>query len=231
MTLLLLIRHGENDYMLRRLTGRTADISLNAKGRQQAQTLAEALTHAPLKAIYTSPLERAIETAHPLAVAHGLEPQIRPALIEVDYGSFQGRTYKQLKRTNLWKTMLESPTSIRFPDGETFAEVQQRVVAELDKIVREWQQPENTDATGAAEKLDEAVIAVFAHADIVRLALTHYLNMPLDDFFRLMVGPASVSMVQSNGSSRPRVICINQTAHFSWPEPKPQRKKSKAAPK
>jgi probable phosphoglycerate mutase len=230
MTLLLLIRHGENDYMVRRLTGRTAGISLNAKGRQQAQTLAVALTHAPLRAIYASPLERAVETAQPLATAHGMEIQVRQALIEVDYGRLQGRTYKQLARTNLWKILLEQPSQIRFPAGETFAEVQQRVVTELDSLVREWQPAEVSDSSVNEKKTEEAVIAVVVHADIVRLALAHYLNMPLDDFLRLMVGPASVSMVQSNGNSRPRVICINQTANFNWPEPKPLKKRSKAVP-
>jgi len=230
MTLLLLIRHGENDFMLRRLTGRTAGISLNAKGRQQAQTLADALTHAPLRAIYASPLDRAVETAQPLALAHGLELQVRPALIEVDYGRLQGRTYKQLARTNLWKILLEQPSQIRFPAGETFTEVQRRVVTELDSLVREWQPAEVSDNPAKEKKPEEAVIAVVVHADIVRLALAHYLNMPLDDFLRLMVGPASVSMVQSNGSRRPRVICINQTANFSWPEPKPPKKRLKDIP-
>jgi len=228
MTLLLLIRHGENDFMLRHLTGRTAGISLNAKGQQQARTLADALTHAPLRAIYASPLERAVETAQPLAAAHGLEIQVRPALIEVDYGRLQGRTYKQLARTNLWKILLETPSQIRFPAGETFAEVQQRVVAELDMLIREWQPAEVSGNPPKDKKPEEAVIAVVVHADIVRLALAHYLNMPLDDFLRLMVGPASVSMVQSNGSARPRVICINQTANFNWPEPKPQKKLNKS---
>ena len=224
MTLLLLIRHGENDYMLRRLTGRTAGISLNTKGQQQAQRLADALTHTPLRAIYASPLERAVETAQPLAAAHGLEIQVSPALIEVDYGRLQGRTYKQLAHTNLWKILLEQPSQIRFPEGETFAEVQHRVVTELDSLVREWQPAEVSDDTAKGKKPEEAVIAVVVHADIVRLALAHFLNMALDDFLRLMVGPASVSMVQSNGSSRPRIICINQTANFNWPEPKPLKK-------
>lgn len=228
MTLLLLIRHGENDFMLRRLTGRTAGISLNTKGHQQAQMLADALTHAPLQAIYASPLERAVETAQPLAAAHGLEIQVRPALIEVDYGRLQGRTYKQLARTNLWKILLEQPSQIRFPEGETFEEVQQRVVTELDSLVREWQPAEVSENPAKEKKSEEAVIAVVVHADIVRLALAHYLNMPLDDFLRLMVGPASVSMVQSKGSSRPRVICINQTANFSWPEPKRMKKTVKS---
>jgi len=230
MTLLLLIRHGENDYMLRRLTGRTAGISLNAKGQQQAQGLADALVHAPLRAIYASPLERAVETAQPLAQSHSLEIQVRTGLIEVDYGRFQGRTYKQLARTNLWKILLEKPSQIRFPDGETFSEVQQRVAAELETLVGEWQAKVEAEKTADGNKAEEPVIAVVAHADIVRLALTHYLNMPLDDFLRLMVGPASVSMVQSDGSSRPRVICINQTANFSWPEPKPTKKHKNARP-
>ena len=230
MTLLLLIRHGENDYMLRRLTGRTAGISLNAKGQQQAQGLADALVHAPLRAIYASPLERAVETAQPLAQSHSLEIQVRTGFIEVDYGRFQGRTYKQLARTNLWKILLEKPSQIRFPDGETFSEVQQRVAAELETLVGEWQARVEAEKTADGNKVEEAVIAVVAHADIVRLALAHYLNMPLDDFLRLMVGPASVSMVQSDGSSRPRVICINQTANFSWPEPKPTKKHKNARP-
>ena len=230
MTLLLLIRHGENDYMLRRLTGRTAGISLNAKGQQQAQGLADALVHAPLRAIYASPLERAVETAQPLAQSHSLEIQVRTGLIEVDYGRFQGRTYKQLARTNLWKILLEKPSQIRFPDGETFSEVQQRVAAELETLVGEWQARVEAEKTADGNKVEEAVIAVVAHADIVRLALAHYLNMPLDDFLRLMVGPASVSMVQSDGSRRPRVICINQTANFSWPEPKPTKKHKNARP-
>ncbi|HWR67014.1 MAG TPA: histidine phosphatase family protein [Bellilinea sp.] len=230
MTLLLLIRHGENDFMLRRLTGRTAGISLNAKGRQQAQMLADALTHAPLQAIYASPLERAVETAQPLAAAHGLEIQVRPALIEVDYGRLQGRTYKQLARINLWKILLEQPSQIRFPEGETFAEVQQRVVTELDSLVRVWQPAEDINNPAKEKKPEEAVIAVVVHADIVRLALAHFLNMQLDDFLRLVVGPASISMVQSNGRSLPRVICINQTANFSWHEPKPLKKRSKAIP-
>jgi len=230
MTLLLLIRHGENDYMLRRLTGRTAGISLNAKGQQQAQGLADALVHAPLRAIYASPLERAVETAQPLAQSHSLEIQVRTGFIEVDYGRFQGRTYKQLARTNLWKILLEKPSQIRFPDGETFSEVQQRVAAELETLVGEWQARVEAEKTADGNKVEEAVIAVVAHADIVRLALAHYLNMPLDDFLRLMVGPASVSMVQSNGSSRPRVICINQTANFSWPEPRSPKKHRKGRP-
>ncbi|MRR31746.1 hypothetical protein EG834_15755 [bacterium] len=71
------------------------------------------------------------------------------------------------------------------------------------------------------------MIAAVVHADIVRLALAHYLNIPLDDFLRLMISPASISLVQSHGNDRPRVISINQQANFTWPEVKPPEKKPK----
>jgi len=225
MTILLLIRHGENDFMLRHLTGRTPGVSLNETGRRQAQEMSDALLHAPLKAVYSSPLARAVETAQPLAQSHNLIVQTRPALIEVDYGEWQGRTYKQLGRLKKWKALLEKPSQIRFPGGETFGEVQHRVAAELDGLIREWQLPPDP------EKKPDQVVAVVAHADIIRLALAYYLNMALDDYLRLWVAPASLSIVQHDGSGRPRVHCINQAAQFTWPEPQPpktRRKRSQA---
>lgn len=217
MTILLLIRHGENDVMRVRLAGRTPGVSLNAEGHRQAQDLAGALSQVPLKAVYSSPLARAVETAQPLAEGHHLIVQVRPALIEVDYGRWQGRTYRQLRRTDLWKKLLEKPSKICFPGGETFIEVQQRVVDELDGLAREWQLP------AGAEPAPEQVIAVVAHADIIRLALAHYLNMPLDDFFRLSVAPASVSIVQYDGIGQPKVSAINHAARFVWPSAPPAK--------
>jgi len=213
MTILLLIRHGENDVMLRRLTGRMPGVSLNEKGRSQAKELANALVHAPLKAVYSSPLERAVETAEPLAASHGLSVQVRPALIEVHYGDWQGRTYKQLNRLKKWQQLLKKPSRIRFPGGETMGEVQQRVVADLETLAAEWQPQQESE-----EKTDP-IIAIVAHADVIRLALAHYLNMALNDFMRLYINPASVSILMHRGSERPRVISINQLAFFSWPEP------------
>lgn len=226
MTLLLLIRHGENDIMHRRLAGRMAGVHLNERGRSQAQALAQALTHAPIAAVYSSPLERALETAEPLAQARGLPVEVRPGLIEVDYGDWQGRTYKQLRRIKLWKTVLESPAKIRFPNGETLAEVQTRVAAELAELASLHQV-----APGEGEeKKEEKIIAAVAHADIVRLALAHYLNMALDDFHRLTVFPASLSMVHLPREGRPLVVHINQVAGYAWPEksaPQPKGRKPK----
>lgn len=217
MTILLLIRHGENDVMRDRLSGRMPGVSLNGDGLRQAQELAVALKPVPLQAVYASPLARAVETAQPVADAHQLTVQVRPALIEVDYGQWQGRTYKQLRRTNLWKKLVATPSQICFPDGETFQGVQQRVVDELDELSREWQRPAESSPS------PEQVAAVVAHADIIRLALAHYLNMPLDDFFRLTVAPASISIVQNDGAGHVKVMTINHAVRFAWPKPEHSR--------
>ncbi|MCX7976426.1 MAG: histidine phosphatase family protein [Bellilinea sp.] len=229
MTLILLIRHGENDVMHRRLAGRLAGVHLNENGRKQAQALARALEHAPIEAVYSSPLERALETAQPLAETRGLTVQIRPALSEVDYGDWQGRTYKQLRRAKLWKTVQDNPASVRFPNGETLVEVQQRVIEELEHLARLHTPPSQE----GQQQPPEAVIAAIAHGDIIRLALVHYLNMAINDFHRLTIFPASLSLIRLQPEQRPLVIHINQIAGFSWPPPPPAekpRKRGKAQP-
>ena len=124
MPTLLLIRHGDNEFIARnKLAGRLPGVHLNEKGRQQAEVLAQLLLKAPLRAIYSSPMERAVETAQPLAAALGLEVQIRPQLIELNYGNWQGRTFKQLARIKLWKEVQNNPVGVRFPGGETAGQV------------------------------------------------------------------------------------------------------------
>ncbi len=214
MTLLLLIRHGENDIMHRRLAGRMPGVHLNDNGRSQAESLAAALTHAPIQAVYSSPLERAVQTAEPLAAARGLKVEIRPALCEVDYGDWQGRTYKQLRRVKLWQTVQQAPSQVRFPNGETLGEVQRRVLTELYELAQKHQ-PEQDEK---GENKEDSLIAVVAHGDIVRLAITHFLNMALDDFHRLVILPASISAVRLPAEGHPIVLNVNQIAGFAWPE-------------
>ncbi len=233
MTLLLLIRHGENDLMHRRMAGRLPGVHLNESGRQQAERLAQALEHAPIQAIYSSPMERAQETAAPLARSHNLPVQICDGLNEVHYGDWQGRTYKQLSRLKLWKTLAVAPSQVRMPQGESFIEVQNRVVSQLEALTRE-DDPEPVPADLDGKEPHEKVIAVVAHGDVVRLAVAHYLNMALDDFQRLHVSLASVTIVHVSPKSPPQVIAVNQIPGFSWPEPpqpsqKPSRKKKNHA--
>lgn len=188
MPTILLIRHGENDYVKQgKLAGRLPGVHLNETGRQQSQQLAERLAKAPLKALYASPLERALETAAPLAQALGLEVQIRPGLLETDIGAWTGEPLKALRRTRAWKTVQLAPSRFCFPQGETFAASQQRIVSELEALCQ-LHQPKD-------------LIACVSHADPIKLAVAYYLGMPLDHFQRLSISPASITALQLGENS------------------------------
>jgi probable phosphomutase (TIGR03848 family) len=212
MPTLLLIRHGDNDFIRRnRLAGRTPGVHLNERGRQQAEAVAQMLAKAPIKAVYSSPMERAVETAQPLAAALGLDVQIRPELIELNYGRWTGRTFKQLNRIKLWKVVHDNPAVVRFPGGESFVEVEQRVSSELEAI--------------AALHADDDIVACFTHGDVIRLAVTHFLQMPLNAFQRLSVQTTSISVIVRT-KDHVHVPHINQISGFEikLPEKKEEKK-------
>jgi len=179
MPVLLLIRHGENDVMKRRLSGRLPGVHLNEKGRAQAEELAHSLKNVGIRAVYSSPLERALETAAPLAEACSLVVQGHPGLLEINYGAWQGRTYKQLARLRMWKVLHQAPEQAVFPGGETTAAAQARAVEALCEI-------SGLHSTGE-------VIACFTHADVIRLAVAYFLGLPLGEYQHLRADPAGVS--------------------------------------
>lgn len=196
MALLLLIRHGENEYTRTgKLAGWTKGVGLNEAGRQQAEALAERLKDAPIKAIYSSPLERAQETAAPLARALRLKVALRPGLGEVHYGEWTGKSLKRLARTKLWRVVQHLPSAMQFPDGETMRAAQLRLVDELERI---------------AQAHPKAMVAVFSHSDPIKLAVAYYLGMPLDLFQRLMIGTASVTALRL-GQGQPSLVKLNDT--------------------
>lgn len=209
MTAVLLIRHGDNDQVGKRLAGRTPGIHLNDKGRRQAQELVGSLAQIPIEAIYSSPMERAVETAAPLAAARGLQVQTRPGIIEVDYGRWQGKSFKQLKRYNLWKTVLSAPAEVRFPDGETLAEVQARACAEVAAI--------------AAQHGDSGVVACFSHGDVIRLLLAHYMKIQINDYQRLMIQTGSISMLFLSGEYT-MIAHVNLVSRLEWQPPQHHKK-------
>ena len=204
MPAILLIRHGENEYVKTgRLAGRKEGVHLNEKGRAQAQALADALAHIPLKAVYSSPLDRTMETAAPLAAAHKLEIIPRTGLLEVDFGDWQDKTLKQLARRKLWKVVQNSPSQMEFPGGETFAQAQMRISKELIEL--------------AGMHKPKDVIACVGHSDMIKLAAAYFIGLPLDLFQRLMVMPASVTTVHLSPSHPARLINLN---HIPYQAPK-----------
>ena len=210
MPLLLLIRHGENEYVKTgKLAGRLPEVHLNERGQKQAAELAEALKQVPLKAIYSSPLERALETAGPLADGRKLEIQLRPELMDNDIGAWQGRSIKQLRRTKKWKVVQQAPSRFTFPEGESFLQTQTRVASCLDQI--------------AASHKPKDIVAVVFHADPIKLAVTHYLGMPLDHFQRLACDTCSVTVLYLSETGA-HLIKLNQRPPFEFLL-KPEKKK------
>jgi probable phosphoglycerate mutase len=203
MPLLLLIRHGENEYVKTgKLPGHLPGIHLNERGQKQAQALGEALTHVPLKAIYSSPLERAMETAEPIATSHKLQIIQETALKDADVGKWQGKSLKALRLTNVWKIVQQAPSRFQFPEGESFIDVQTRIAGALEAIVRKHNKPKD-------------IIAVVFHADPIKLAISHFLGLPLDHFQRLSCDTGSVAALYV-GEMGANLIKLNQRPPFDF---------------
>jgi len=190
---LLLIRHATNDWVGKKLAGWTPAVHLNDEGLAQAEALARRLAQVPLAAIYSSPLERTMETAQPLAQAHGLPVQVRQDLGEVRVGQWTGRTLEELQKEELWPVIQVYPGGARFPGGESMREVQARLVAALDDI---------RDAHPGE------TVAVISHSDPIKMAVAYYLGLPLDLFQRLVISPASVTAF-SFSRFGPRLVVMN----------------------
>lgn len=204
MTIIFLIRHGENDFVKKgRLAGRLPDVHLNPRGQAQAQSLAIKLSGASVKAVYSSPLERALETAEPVAKALGQTVILRPGLIEMDIGDWQGEKLKGLYRHKLWKLVQWLPSRMQFPNGESFVTAQQRMVNEIEEL--------------AGQHAAKDLILCFSHSDPIKLVVAHYLGMPLDLFQRLAVSPASISVLQIGEGSH-RLLALNIDLSFTLPQ-------------
>jgi probable phosphomutase (TIGR03848 family) len=191
---LLLIRHAQNDWADKKLAGWTPGVSLNAEGCAQVEALVKRLAEVPLAAIYSSPLDRTMETARPVAEDHGLTVQVREALGEVRYGEWTGRSLEELTREELWPIIQVHPSGARFPGGESLREVQARLVNEIDAI---------------RDAHDKETVAVFSHSDPIKMVVAHYLGLPLDLYQRLSIGPASVTAFTFTRYG-PRLLVLNR---------------------
>ena len=203
MPLLLLIRHGENDFVKSsKMAGRIPGIHLNEKGRKQAEALGEALKDFPITAIYSSPLERAMETAEPIAQARKLQIIQEPDLMDADIGKWQGKSWKVLSRTKVWRTAQQAPSRFRFPEGESFAEAQLRYANALERIVKRHNKPKH-------------IVAVVFHADPIKLAVSYFLGLPLDHFQRLSCNTGSLTMLHLSEAGA-NLITLNQRPPFDF---------------
>ena len=200
MPTILLIRHGQNEYVKKgKLAGRLPGVHLDEVGVKQSEALAKHLADTPIKAFYSSPLERAMETAKPIAKSHGIKIIKKAGLLELDIGSWEGKSIRQVARTKLWKVVQHNPSRAQFPGGETFAEAQLRIVNEIELIVQKHK--------------GKDIVCCVGHSDMIKLALAYYLGQPLDHFQRIIVSPASISTIHL-GKSGAQIYNINQIIDF-----------------
>ena len=195
MTVFHLLRHGEPS-VFGRLNGRLPGVGLSEKGRAEAAMQAGRLAGAEINAIYASPLQRTRETAEIVSDRLGLSVQYREDVIEIDYGEWTGLTFDQIRQDEHWQLWSRSRSIAAVPGGESWRQVQERVVGALFDLQR----------THPGDS-----VVVVSHGDVIRAALLFALGMPLDFYSRIEIAFASLSTVRLDNAGI-RVSGLNE-----WP--------------
>ena len=195
-TTILLVRHGQTPTTGDKLPGRAPGLFLAPKGREQADKVAQrikSLKH--VSAVYASPMERTQETAEPIAKALRRKVRTEPGLIECDFGEWTGGSLAKLRKLPEWSTVQRYPSGFRFPQGESFTEMQTRITSALARLT---------------EKHPGQTIVAVSHADPIKAAIADAMGTHLDLFQRIVVSPCSVTAIMYS-SGGPIVLATNST--------------------
>jgi probable phosphoglycerate mutase len=195
-TTVLLVRHGQTTTTGSVLPGRARGLHLAPAGREQADRVAERISRlGEVAAVYASPLERTRETAAPIAKRLGVKVSVARGLLEADFGDWTGRQLSELMKLPEWRRVQTAPSTFRFPGGESFPEMQARIVAAVDALV--------------ARHPGARIVAV-SHADPIKALVAHAAGTHLDLFQRIVISPCSVTPLLLGGE-RPVVLAVNST--------------------
>jgi broad specificity phosphatase PhoE len=200
MTRFLFIRHATNDTIGKRIAARTPGVHLNEEGRQQAQQLAQRLKGLAVDAIYSSPMERTIETATPVADVLQLPIVTMDDFLEIDFGEWTNQTHEDLDKMRGFKLFNTFRSSTQIPGGELMIDAQSRVIKGLQKLL--LKHPNQT-------------VAVVSHGDPIKSAITWYAGIHLDLFHRIEISPASVSIIELYDETA-RIMLLNHTGEIKW---------------
>ncbi|MGZ5301329.1 MAG: histidine phosphatase family protein [Actinomycetota bacterium] len=197
MTTLLLIRHAEPAAWAKQLCHGALDVPLSDEGVIQARCIGDHLRDARLDEVYASPLGRAVATASAVARPHGLTPVLREDLAEIDFGAFEGRTFDEIAASHpdLYRQWMLDPTSVRFPEGETFEDLRARATSEVTRIRREH---------------EDGSVAVVTHGGVIRAVLAEVLDVEEGMIFRIGQSWGGMSLVEWAGDE-PIVRYVNVT--------------------
>ena len=216
MATIILVRHGENEWVKKhRLAGWIEGVHLNENGRKQAEDVAQRLKDVEVSTLYSSPVTRCMETAEYIAKVQNLPIQELPEVGEVRYGKWEGKKIAKLARKPLWRVVQFFPSRLTFPEGEALREVQFRAIQALEAL---------------SEKHQNETIVICSHADLIKLVLAHYLGVHMDLFQRIVISPASASVITLPGNGMMRVLRLNDTGPMKTPK-KTEQKKKKAKKK
>lgn len=195
-TLVLLVRHGQTPTTGKLLPGRAAGLHLADAGVAQAERAAARIAELDrVDAVYASPLERARETAAPIAAARGMKVRVDKGLLECEFGKWTGAELKKLMKLPEWQTVQRAPSTFTFPDGESFTAMQARIVGAIDRL--------RTAHPGG-------VIVCVSHADPIKAAVAHAMGTHLDLFQRIVISTCSVSAIAYSAGG-PVVLTVNST--------------------
>lgn len=195
-TTVLLVRHGTTPTTGRLLPGRAPGLHLADDGVRQAERAGARIAELPhVDAIYCSPLDRARETAAPIGNAVGIRPKVERGLLECDFGDWTGAELKQLIKLPEWRTVQKAPSTFRFPNGESFTEMQVRMVSTLDRL--------------RAAHPGGTIVCV-SHADPIKAAMAHALGTHLDLFQRIVISTCSISAIAWSIDG-PIALTVNST--------------------
>ena len=195
MTTYYLVRHGACDGLGQTLWGRAPGVVLNEVGKAQAQRVAERFGRVTLDAIYSSPLERALQTAEAIARAANLEVQQTTAFNEVDFGDWSGKSFAELERDERWRRFNTQRSITKVPRGESFLDLQARVVAELERL---------------SVKHREKNVVIVSHADVIKAAVGYVSGTPIDLLQRFEISPGSVSIIATDEHDT-KLLAVNST--------------------
>ena len=192
--MVLLVRHGQTPTTGKLLPGRAPGLHLADVGHEQARRVADRIMALPkIDAIYASPLERARETAAPIAKAFGMKTQIDRGLLECDFGDWTGAELKNLMKLPEWTTVQRAPSTFTFPAGESFNAMQTRMVGAIDRL---------------RAKHPGGVIVCVSHADPIKAAVAHAMGTHIDLFQRIVISTCSISAI-TYGHGAPVVLTVN----------------------
>ena len=186
-----LLRHGHSTANAKSvLAGRDFKVKLSSVGEKQAVAVANELSDKKFAKIYSSPLPRCMQTVEPLAKKLKIDIQISEGLIEMEYGDWSGKKLSLLSRNKLWGTIQSRPSLVRFPNGESFLEMQSRAIEAVSKLA-----------------IPGKSVLLCSHGDVIKAIVAGFLGLHLDKFQSLSIDPASITVIDLvNGSARLRLL-------------------------